>query len=324
MKTNATALQEGDIISVDGDKLTVELPAGESDRNFGTLSTTILELKGNNFSKGITGSVKGLILTGASLYDISGMTIGTEGLILADTVKVNTITNAQKLTLAANAQPTINGLKITTTLETVMTVNYGNTAGHILVEPNNASNNLTFENTNANGDVDITLNGASDYTSSQDGSIKIVAKGGKVKVTGSNMKVDSNLEIEVTGGIVEIQGETLKGKSKKVKVSGNATVTAKAATKAPYTLEDFEMKEYSLDDTTDVATLTTAGVITGSESEAEQQAKVDKLNAYLSSFGVNGIGAQITVTRNADENVIEDVKIVFSADTENEDVLNIQ
>ena len=290
----ATLVPE-DVITLEGDKLTLVLPnkatAGtEYVRNFRTTTKGMtIEIEGNKFSKTIKATdgsePKEVILKGeGAIFNIDEL--NAEKITLNNGIDVTT--DAEEVTIAANATVKINNVKVTTQKEVTLSA----AEKTLKVTPNEGQNDLTFENTTA-GNTTITFVGEAGYGSKQEGTITIKSTDGTVKVSGENMNIASNMNIEVEKGVVDISSDTLSGdKNVKVSNSENATTTVKAKTEkeAPAEIvgKTIKLKAYSTEgDITELKNALSIADIT--EEELAQ------IQEYVDSFGINGKGATVTV-----------------------------
>ena len=288
-----------DVITLEGDKLTLVLPNKataypEYVRDFGTTTKGMtIEIEGNKFSKTIKATdgsePKEVILKGeGAIFNIDGLY--AEKITLNNGIDVTT--NAEEVTIAANATVKINNVKVTTQKEVTLSA----TEKTLKVTPNEGQNDLTFENTTA-GNTTITFVGEAGYGSKQEGTITIKSTDGTVKVSGQNMNIASNMNIEVEKGEVDISSDTLSGdKNVKVSNSENATTKIKARTEkeAPEKIvgKTIELKAYSTEE--DIAKL--KKVLSVADITEEELAQIQE---YVDSFGINGKGATVTVNRNS-------------------------
>ena len=288
-----------DVITLEGDKLTLVLPNKataypEYVRDFGTTTKGMtIEIEGNKFSKTIKANAefepKEVILKGeGAIFNIKGL--NAEKITLNNGIDVTT--NAEEVTIAANATVKINNVKVTTQKEVTLSA----TEKTLKVTPNEGQNDLTFENTTA-GNTTITFVGEAGYGSKQEGTITIKSTDGTVKVSGQNMNIASNMNIEVEKGEVDISSDTLSGdKNVKVSNSENATTKIKARTEkeAPEKIvgKTIELKAYSTEE--DIAKL--KKVLSVADITEEELAQIQE---YVDSFGINGKGATVTVNRNS-------------------------
>ena len=322
-------LREDDVFTYTAEKLTVKLENRATDsgdnRTFNSSklgSNTVLELEGDGFERAISTDtgVKEVILKGnEALFNIAG--VNAKKVTLEN--GVNVATGANREVVVKPGTVTINGVDVTVTSNTTISAN----STTFTVTANEGTNNLTFNN--PTGGVTVYLKGKSGYGSTQEGLIKIIAKGAvnvSGAVSGSEMNVKSDLDITVTDGTVNIEGVELEG-SKKVTVTKNktqssdptVTVTARAKTTIDFNLSEIAFKAYSLSKAEDVSVLTTKGIITASDTQKQKEEKVTKLNNYLNSFGLNGTGATISVNANS-----EKVTITFPDAVSNTQISNLK
>lgn len=282
------ALKPGDVVSIDNEKVTLKLDGGASaadeSRDLSTvteLEKVTLEIESNKFSKTIkTSQVKEVILKGTdSIFDVTGVV--ADKVTLTDGVEV---VGKRAYTVEANAEVIINGAKMSTKLETVVTAG----ANALTVKANDATNNLVFEN-KKNTNLTISFEGLDNNTSVQSGSIVIKSNGGQVTVTSNKTNVNAELTVEVNSGDVDITEPALNG-DKNITVTlakgESTTINAIAKTKTPVALTDVSV------DLTDEELL---------EEDGVEEENLSDVKEYLASFGLNGTGATITVGEDSDE-----------------------
>ena len=275
------ALKTGDVVSIDNEKVTLKLDGGASatdeSRDLSSvtgLEKVTLEIESNKFSKTIkTSQVKEVILKGTdSIFNVKDVV--AEKVTLTDGVEV---VGEREYTVKANAEVIINGAKMSTELETVVTA--GTNA--LTVKTNEKTNNLVFEN-KKDTNLTISFEGLDNNTSVQSGSIVIKSNGGQVTVTSDKTNVNAELTVEVNSGDVDITEPALNG-DKNITVTlakgDSTTIKAVANTKAPV-----ELDEVSVD-------ITDEDLLKEDNVTKENLAEV---KAYLASFGLNGTGATIT------------------------------
>ena len=275
------ALKTGDVVSIDNEKVTLKLDGGASatdeSRDLSSvtgLEKVTLEIESNKFSKTIkTSQVKEVILKGTdSIFNVKDVV--AEKVTLTDGVEV---VGEREYTVKANAEVIINGAKMSTEVETVVTA--GTNA--LAVKTNEKTNNLVFEN-KKDTNLTISFEGLDNNTSVQSGSIVIKSNGGQVTVTSDKTNVNAELTVEVNSGDVDITEPALNG-DKNITVTlakgDSTTIKAVANTKAPV-----ELDEVSVD-------ITDEDLLKENNVTKENLAEV---KAYLASFGLNGTGATIT------------------------------
>ena len=275
------ALKTGDVVSIDNEKVTLKLDGGASatdeSRDLSSvtgLEKVTLEIESNKFSKTIkTSQVKEVILKGTvSIFNVKDVV--AEKVTLTDGVEV---VGEREYTVKANAEVIINGAKMSTEVETVVTA--GTNA--LTVKTNEKTNNLVFEN-KKDTNLTISFEGLDNNTSVQSGSIVIKSNGGQVTVTSDKTNVNAELTVEVNSGDVDITEPALNG-DKNITVTlakgDSTTIKAVANTKAPV-----ELDEVSVD-------ITDEDLLKENNVTKENLAEV---KAYLASFGLNGTGATIT------------------------------
>ena len=292
-------LVPNDVITLDGEKLTVKLPneasaSGVYIRDFtDTTAGMILEIEGNKFSKTIQTTAgednqpAQVILKGeGAIFNIAGL--NADKVVLNNSIVVTT--GAQPVTVAAGTTVTINTVKVTAQSEVTLTA----TGKNLVVTPNNGSNNLTFENTTT-GNTNITFKGESGFGSTQAGTITIKSTNGTVTVKGEDMNVASNITVDVKEGEVDITSNTLGGnKNVNVSSSKDATTTVKAIAKtaAPDELKGktVELKVYDAENEEDMDELKAALGVASVSSEL-----LAKVQEYINAFAINGKGATVAV-----------------------------
>ena len=275
------ALKTGDVVSIDNEKVTLKLDGGASatdeSRDLSSvtgLEKVTLEIESNKFSKTIkTSQVKEVILKGTdSIFNVKDVV--AEKVTLTDGVEV---VGEREYTVKANAEVIINGAKMSTEVETVVTA--GTNA--LTIKTNEKTNNLVFEN-KKDTNLTISFEGLDNNTSVQSGSIVIKSNGGQVTVTSDKTNVNAELTVEVNSGDVDITEPALNG-DKNITVTlakgDSTTIKAVANTKAPV-----ELDEVSVD-------ITDEDLLKENNVTKENLAEV---KAYLASFGLNGTGATIT------------------------------
>ena len=303
-------LKPGDVVTIEDETITLKLDGGASAdvaiRDFSGLKgleEAVFDITSNGYNKTIktpaTG-VKEVILRGSnSIFDLTN--VNAEKVTLTDGVEV---TNAKKVTVAANSTVIINGAKVTSALETTIDAS---TANQLDVTVNEEANDLIFENVMEEAET-LTINfvGSDDFTAAQAGTIEIKSKGGKVTVSSTNANVNAELNIEVNSGDVDITNPAFTG-DKNITVSVDkdqtSTINAVAKTKAPVTLDGVSV------DLTDEELLAEDNVT---------EDNLDEVKSFLASFGLNGTGAEITATKDSDKVTIE-----FAA-TEDNTIENVE
>ncbi len=292
------ALKEGDVVTVD-DKFTtisVKLEGNASvqsvsERDFSDcdLTDTTVEIESNQYAKTIKGDFNKLVLKGdGAIYtvdDVNGIDGEDPTIVVADGVEV---VGDKTYDVEANAEATINDVKITTTEDVTIAAD----GTDLYVTANEVDNDLTFYNDTGDA-VNIIFVGSPDNTSEQKGKITIETKGGSVSVTSVNVNVNAEMKVEVTNGTATITDPSLTG-DKTVTVSADkdktSTVVAVANTKAPVDMPDIELKDYTDKEIEDLF-----------PAIKDNQEKVLAVREYINSFGINGKGAKITVSENSDK-----------------------
>ena len=296
------ALKTGDVVSIDNEKVTLKLDGGASatdeSRDLSSvtgLEKVTLEIESNKFSKTIkTSQVKEVILKGTdSIFNVKDVV--ADKVTLTDGVEV---VGEREYTVKANAEVIINGAKMSTEVETVVTA--GTNA--LTIKTNEKTNNLVFEN-KKDTNLTISFEGLDNNTSVQSGSIVIKSNGGQVTVTSDKTNVNAELTVEVNSGDVDITEPALNG-DKNITVTlakgDSTTIKAVANTKAPV-----ELDEVSVD-------ITDEDLLKEDNVTKENLAEV---KAYLASFGLNGTGATITTG--------SDNEVTITFDTVKEAITNL-
>ena len=253
------SLVYGDKITLEGDKLTVELQAQASassnaERNFDSkLEGMTVELKGNTSDKIIktianTKGPKEVILSEGSNFDISGVT--AEKITLKNNVSVKTGKN--NVTVADGATVTINGVKVTAknTELTLKSDEAGNKSFTVDPTGNGVNADITFENTTTE-EVTISFVGDDDLSGRQQGSITIRSASGKVTLSSENFNIESKIDVVVEKGEVDISKGFLTGDKTVSVKSADSKNTAKVTIEGPEVpseIEDIEIKKYTLSD----------------------------------------------------------------------------
>ena len=276
------ALKPGDVVSIDNEKVTLKLDGGASatdeSRDLSSvtgLEKVTLEIESNKFSKNIkTSQVKEVILKGTdSIFNVKDVV--ADKVTLTDGVEV---VGEREYTVEANAEVIINGAKMSTEVETVVTA--GTNA--LTIKTNEKTNNLVFEN-KKDTNLTISFEGLDNNTSVQSGSIVIKSNGGQVTVTSDKTNVNAELTVEVNSGNVDITEPALNG-DKNITVTlakgDSSTINAVAKTKSPVALDAVSV------DMTDEDLL---------DEDNVTKENLEDVKAYLASFGLNGTGATITV-----------------------------
>ena len=300
------ALVEGDVLTYKSDAVTVKLGAfstSDTLRNR-ALSTTIgdrdLYLENGSYSQVVTGTVGGnVIISGNNeSLDITSLTSAKE-------IKINagsTIKGAKEVVVVANeGKSSVNfmdkNLKVNVSADTTLDLT---TLVKITAVPNN---NITLNSTTTNALV-VTISGDGTDTEKQYGKVDITATG-DVTVTADSLALYAPINVNVTDGNVTLTGANLLGAQSvtmKNTTSSDKTITAKAATVAPFEISGaIDIKEYVLSDVNTLKTNVTAfASVTDTD---EQKEMLDSLNSYLETFaslfgteynGATKYGAKIT------------------------------
>ena len=297
------ALENGDKVTIneDASAITVELDGGASAevalRDFSAidLSKTTISIESNNFSKTIKGNFKGIELAGTeSIFTLTDAK--AEKITLNNGVEVN---GDKVYTVKANATVTINNIKVGTQKEITIDA----MGAKLNLDAGKEANNLIFENKTEN--AVITFNGLGDNTSEQTGTITMKSNGGKITVKSDKVNISSKLDIQVNNGDIDISEESITGeKNISIAKDANTTINAIAKTKAPVTLTNIEAKDYTDEEIV---------------SKFGEDVVVEEVRAYINSFGINGKGAKITVTKDSTE-----VTITFEKATESTNISNLK
>ena len=296
------SLKVGDKVSIENNKIDVKLDGGASanvsERDFTDvdLTETVLNVESNDFSKTLKiNNVKELSLEGTgSIFNLDNVT--SKKIVLTNGVEV-TSSKVQEYKVNAGTTVTMNQIKMTTSKDTNVKVN-GN---ELTVESNTEANDLVFEN-KKDREITIVFEGKDDNTSAQSGSITI-KENAKVTIISNKVNVNADLKVEVNNGDIDLTEPSLTGdKTVTVAKDAQTEIKAVAETKAPILLNDFEMKEYTDEDL--------------KKSFGENATKVKE---YIASFGINGKGAKITVSKDS-----KDVTITFEKATASATIKNIK
>ena len=298
------ALENGDKVTIneDASAITVELDGGASAevalRDFSAidLSKTTISIKSNNFDKTIKGNFKAIELTGTEETSYTLTDANAEKITLNNGIEVS---GDKVYTVKANATVTINNIKVGTEKEIAIDAMGAN----LELDAGKEANNLVFENKTDN--AVITFNGLGDNTSEQKGTITMKSNGGSITVKSDKVNISSKLDIQVNNGDIDISEESITGeKNISIAKDANTTIKAIAKTKAPVTLTNIEAKDY-----TDEEIVAMFG----------EDVVVEEVRAYINSFGINGKGAKITVTKDSTE-----VTITFEKATESTNISNLK
>ena len=291
-------LNSGDVITIDGDKISVKLDGGastqaSSNRDLSGLQLSnardiVLEFISNGYNKIIKTpsaeeyKVKEVILSGDALYELTN--IYAEKITITDGVDV---TGNKELTVAANSKVTINNAEVTTDKETVIT----SSANTLDVSMNDETNDLVFVNKGAV--LTINFVGSEDGTAAQAGSIVIESEGGSVTLS-SNDTVNADVSIKVNSGDVTLQNTMFTG-DKTVEVSvdkgSSSTIKVLANTVAPVNLSGVNV------DSTEDELLALDNV---------DEKNLEEVRNFLAQFDIYGNKATITAVKDKAE-----VTIVF-------------
>lgn len=296
------SLKVGDKVSIENNKIDVKLDGGASanvsERDFTDvdLTETVLNVESNDFSKTLKiNNVKELSLEGTgSIFNLDNVT--SKKIVLTNGVEV-TSSKVQEYKVNAGTTVTMNQIKMTTSKDTNVKVN-----GNVLtVESNTEANDLVFEN-KKDREITIVFEGKDDNTSAQSGSITI-KENAKVTIISNKVNVNADLKVEVNNGDIDLTEPSLTGdKTVTVAKDAQTKIKAVAETKAPIYLYNFEMKEY-----------------TDEELKKSFGENATKVKEYIASFGINGKGAKITVSKDS-----KDVTITFEKATASATIKNIK
>ena len=298
------ALENGDKVTIneDASAITVELDGGASAkvalRDFSAidLSKTTISIKSNNFDKTIKGKFKAIELTGTEETSYTLTDANAEKITLNNGIEVS---GDKVYTVKANATVTINSIKVGTEKE----IEIDAMGANLDLDAGKEANNLVFEN--KTDDAVITFHGLGDNTSEQTGTITMKSNGGSIAVKSDKVNISSKLDIQVNSGDIDISEESVTGeKNISIAKDANTTIKAIAKTKAPVTLTNIEAKDY-----TDEEIVAKFG----------EDVVVEEVRAYINSFGINGKGAKITVTKDSTE-----VTITFEKATESTNISNLK
>lgn len=322
------ALEEGDVVTIEEDTVTLELNDNESKREFATsikgMDQVTLNVTSNEFAKTLIGKVKELSLSGnGAIYNVSGIT-STNNIVLNSGVEV--VQSNKKFTLSSKATNVIiNKVAVSTQQQTEII----SLATGLNVTANTSSNVLTFSNMNGVADTIISFVGLANNTSVQAGTININSNvEGKTMTLRSNtankVNISANVNVVAKAGTVDLAEQTLNGaKSVNVTKAKEAEVTVNflAKTKAPKALNGFNIDatDDEIKEELDIVKEVDDGTGTGTKKEVVKEdselsdvekEKIVQLKTYLSSFGLNGKGAKIK--NNATTNI---TTITFDGDT---------
>ena len=294
---NNLKLDAGDTINVSGNTIVITLKGNSASSNVLTIGNDAKDMKfevnGNGNTRSISVAAGEVSLKGnkARFSVTSTIPDAKTGKIILNTGVI--VLGDATYTVAANSnEVTINGLKVSTVLETTMK---GTKATKTLeITPNNAENTLVLENTKGTGDMtgvnDAVIKFVGDLTNkpSQRGTITIKTTDGKVTLAEADVpaNVDSVINVEVNKGTVEITEPTYTGiKNITVSAEENAasTVNAIANIVAPVEMNNVELKDYTDDE------IASEFSVSGKE--------IEKVREFINSFGINGKGAKITATQ---------------------------
>ena len=306
-KTVISTLKTGDVVTIDENatNVTLKLDGGASanvaERDLGNLKDAVVEVESNEYNKTIKGTFKTLTLKGVdSIFTVDGVT-AQNPIVLTDGVEVN---GNQNYKLQAGSTAIINKVKVSASQDATISA----TGKALTIKANESANDLVFENS-SEGEAVITFTGLDNNTSEQKGTITIKSNGGKVTVESQKVNVSANIKVEVNNGEVDITEPSLTG-DKTVTVSAEegkqSTIVANATTKAPVTMNNVELKDY-----TDEEIKSTFGVT--------NQDEIIAIDQYINSFELNGKGATISVNKGEDK-----VTITVNGNAQNLEIGNLK
>ena len=239
-------------------------------------------------------------------YDISGLVLTKEGKItLEDTVYVKYVKDdtdtKNDFTVVKGADVTINDIGMSTSLDTTVKVENKTT---LVVVANDTANNLVFESrndkVNASKVNDLTIKFVSSNSEKAVQQGTIVIKGNvadsKVTVTQENVDVSSNITVTVEKGEVDVYGAKATGTAVTLspKDSETTTITVATATPAPAVLRGTTLEIANYETTRALRDAMSGDVSVGYYPTEEDLTAV---NNWLSSFGINGNEASVSIDR---------------------------
>lgn len=309
-------LQTGDEISINANNITIGLNSSSSD-NTALLKATFVKDKNVTIAASAEHE-RTLVTTAANApaevhlkgnkaqYDITNLVLAKEGKItLEDTVYVKTAANpTNDFTVVKGADVTINDIGMSTSLDTIVKVKDEAKTTTLVVVANNAANNLVFESRNDKVDAsqikDLTIKfvSADSEKAVQQGTIVIkgnVAKS-KVSVTQENVEVGSNITVTVEKGEVDVYGAKATGTAVTLspKDGEATTITVSTATPAPTVLRGTSLVIANYASADALKDAMTGDVSVGYYPTEEDLTAV---NNWLSSFGINGKGAIVSIDK---------------------------
>lgn len=295
------ALEAGDTVSIENQNVTVKLDGGASanvaERDFtgADLSEITLNVESNDFSKTLKiADVKELTLKGTgSIFNLDNVT--AKKINLTDGVEVKS-SNKKVYTINFESVVTMNQIKMSTEKDTNVIVD----GAKVEVEANTVTNDLVFEN-KKDQEIEITIKGKDDNSSTQAGTITI-KENAKVIIKSDKVNVNADLIVEINSGDIDLTEPSLTGnKDLTVTKGAKTTINANAKTKSPVDLTSVELKDYTDDEL----------------KETYGEDDWQKVKEYLSSFGINGKGAKITVKKDSANITIEFEKATGEANIQN-------
>ena len=326
LKAFLSKLKNGDKVTINGDVIDLELNKdkanSEADASFmyaDYLEGKTLNITGSDFERKI-GKPKtnekypAEVNLKAGQFDLSNFQMNKDEVVtLGNGVKIKTgYTELGNFIVAEGSEITVNNVKMKTDIQTAIKTKTVSANGVELTVVANGeeSNNLVFENLNNSvdgtqndGNVTIKFVSSNGTATTQQGSITIKGKGGKVTVTQENVTVGSDIEVTVEKGEVDVSGDKLTG-GKTVTLSGKndnntAKITAVVEKDVPSVLKGktVEIKQYE-----SVEALKTALSKNTAEGAEITEEVLAEVNSFLASFGVNS--ENVKVTLNGTNNIV--------------------
>ena len=309
-------LKEGDKVTIEGNTVDLTLSQTENENAIDLSSTyltdKVVNLTGTGHERAISGTVVSELHLKAGQFNISGVNLSSKSddkedglIVLENGVTVKASGETSDLTVKPGTV-TINNVKMTTQLETVVKTEEAEDAQILVVVANGEkSNNLTFEsiydsvNEKENKNATIKFVSADENAAVQQGTITIKCEGGKVTVTQDKVTIGSNITVTVEKGEVDVSESTLTG-SKAVTLSGNESksITALAANAVPQVLKGktVEIKAYDTPEALKKALNDNV-----SAGYAITDAVVSEVNTWLATFGISDKEAKVTVDSTSDK-----------------------
>ncbi len=328
LKAFLSKLKNGDKVTINGDVIDLELNKdkanSEEDASFmyaNYLEGKTLNITGSDYERKIGKPIGGSgsekypaeVNLKAGQFDLSNFKMNKDEVVtLGNGVKIKTgATELGNFIVAEGATVTINGVKMTTKLQTaVKAIIEGNNPTLTVVANGEESNNLVFENLNNSvdagqndGNVTIKFVSSDGTATTQQGSITIKGNGGKVTVTQENVTVGSDIEVTVVKGEVDVSGDKLTG-GKAVTLSGKkdgktAKITAVVEENVPSVLKGKTVAIKQYESVEDLKTALTKNTAVGADIT---ETVLSEVNSFLASFGVDS--EDVKVTLNGVNNIV--------------------